>query len=305
MTNEPFGFLLHTIGLAPIVCAKGLADPDMLKTASDGTGPFILTHVVPGQTYTLKVRKDYKWGPDGASTNAPGTPATVVLRVITQETTAANLLLSGEVNMARVGGEDQERLVARGLRRFDVAGPPAGLRFNQRPGHPTADKRVRQALVQALDLNQVVKVSAGGHGAPATTLVQVEPKPCSGNTVAGQFPRHDAAAAESLLDQAGWIKGADGIRRSNGTPFTIDLHYLPTWTSFEKATVEYIAQEWRAIGVKVKLTADRPWQGLLRNRQLGRLHAARQRLPAQCMGALYVRTISTEGNQPGREQQGI
>jgi peptide/nickel transport system substrate-binding protein len=256
MKEEPFGFLLNTIGLAPIVCAKGLANPDMLKTASDGTGPFVLTDVVPGQTYTLKMREDYTWGPAGATTKEPGTPATVVIRVITQETTAANLLLAGEVNMARVGGEDQKRLIAQGLRKFDVAGPPAGLRFNQRPGHPTEDKRVRQALVHALDLNQVVKVSSGGHGAPATTLVQVAPKPCSGNTVAGQFPKHDVAAAETLLDQAGWAKGADGTRRNNGKPLTIGLHFIPTWTSYEKATVEYMAQQWRAIGVNVELTAE-------------------------------------------------
>jgi peptide/nickel transport system substrate-binding protein len=59
-----------------------------------------------------------------------------------------------------------------------------------------------------------------------------------------------------LLDQAGWAKGADGIRRNGGTPLTIDLHYIPTWFIFDKATVEFIAQEWKAIGVKVKLTAD-------------------------------------------------
>jgi peptide/nickel transport system substrate-binding protein len=256
MTKEPFGFLLNTIGLAPIVCSRGLANPEMLKTASNGTGPFVLTHVDGGQTYTLKVRGDYKWGPAGATTKAPGTPATVVLKVITQETTAANLLLAGEVNMARVGGEDQERLVARGLPRFNVAGPPAGLRFNQAAGHPTADKNIRQALVQALDLDQIVKVSTGGHGSAATTLVQVEPKPCAGNTVAGQFPGHDRATAESLLDQAGWIKGADGIRRNGGKPLSVDLHYIPTWSPFDKATVEFMAQEWQAIGVRVKLSAN-------------------------------------------------
>lgn len=256
MKKEPFGFLLNTIGLAPIVCAKGLAHPDTLKTTSAGTGPFVLTQVDRGQSYTLKVRKDYKWGPDGATANAPGTPATVVLKVITQETTAANLLLSGEVNMARVGGENQQRLVARGLHKFDVAGPPAGLRFNQRPGHPTADKRIRQALIQALDLSQVVKVSTGGHGSAATTLVQVEPKPCTGNTVAGQFPGHDVAAAGSLLDQAGWVKGADGIRQKGGKPLTIDLHFLPTWSTFDKATVEFMEQQWKSIGVHVKLTSE-------------------------------------------------
>jgi peptide/nickel transport system substrate-binding protein len=258
MDKEPFGFLLNTIGLAPIMCAKGLKNPTLLQKASDGTGPFVLTKVVPGQSYTFTVRRDYRWGPGGAATTAPGTPTEVGLRVVTNETTAANLLLSGEANMALVAGPDRARLDARGLKRLEVSATGTGLRFNQRDSRPAAEERVRRALVQALDLGEIVKVSTGGVGTAATGLVLTEPRACAGDTVTGLLPRYDVAGAESLLDAAGWTKGPGDVRAKNGKPLSIDLHYLPSVSIQSKPTAELIAEKWKTIGVTVKLTADTP-----------------------------------------------
>ena len=254
--TKPFGFLLNSIGLTPIVCANGLKNPKLLSSASDGTGPFVLSKVVAGQSFTFTVRKGYRWGPGGAATSVPGTPARVVLRTIPNETTAANLLLSGELNLAQVSGPDQQRLTAQGLKKLAIAGPGAWLWFNQIGGRPGADKRVRQALVQTLDLNQVIKVSTTGGGGASTGLVALEPKPCTGNTVAGLLPRLDVTAAATQLDDAGWGKGADGVRRKAGKPLTIDLHFFPGPSVLNKPTAEFLAQRWKTLGVKVKLTSD-------------------------------------------------
>jgi peptide/nickel transport system substrate-binding protein len=254
--KKPFGFLLNTVGQLPIVCAKGLKDRKLLASASYGTGPFVLTKVVPGQSFTFTVRRDYAWGPAGAKTTAPGTPAKVVMRVIPNETTRANLLMSGALNIAPVVGEDGARLEQQRLSHYNV--PLAGnwLWFNQIGGRATADKRVRQALVHALDLNEVIKVNTGGTGKAATGLITVEPRPCPGDTIAGRLPRHDVALAERLLDQAGWTKGADGVRRSGAKRLSLDLHYVPIQSDYNKSTAELLAQRWRAIGVDVKLTSN-------------------------------------------------
>ncbi len=254
--KQPFGFLLNMISQAPIMCAKGLKDPSLLKTASDGTGPFVLSSVVPGQSYTFTVRKGYAWGPGGAATNVPGTPAKVVLRIISNEATAANLLLSGELNFATISGDDRQRLDAQGLKRLKEQQSGAWLWLNHLGGRPTADIRVRQALVHALDLGQIVKVNSGGTGSAATGLIPLEPRPCTSDTVAGRLPGHDVGAAESLLDQAGWTRGADSTRSKHGKPMTLDLHYWPAGSPFNKPAAELVAQQWQAIGVKVKLSAD-------------------------------------------------
>ncbi len=254
--KQPFGFILRTVGLVPIVCGGGLKDPGSLKNSSKGTGPFVLTKVVPGQSYTFARRDGYRWGPGGASTSAPGTPKTLVMRVITNETTAANLMLSGQVNLARVISQDHQRLDARGLKKNSLPTSGAWLWFNHRSDRPTADKQVRQALVQALDLSQVIKVSTDGAGRASTGLVALDPKPCTGDSVAGQLPEHDVAAAEALLDKAGWVKGGDGIRRKGGRRLAIDLHFVATTAPANKTAAELIAAQWKAVGVATKLSSD-------------------------------------------------
>ncbi len=255
VTAQPFGFLLQTIGLLPIVCAKGMQNRAMLTSGASGTGPYVLTKVVPGQSYTFTVRRDYAWGPDGATTSAPGTPATIVVRIVENESTAANLLQSGELNLAKITGQDTQRLEARGLHRVDWPTSGAWLSFNQNRGRLTADQRVRKALVSALDLGEIVRVSTGGMGTAATSLLAVEPKGCTGDTVAGQLPARDTSAAESLLDQAGWTRGEDGLRHKAGTPLKVELAYLPTSSVYNKPTVELVAQRWKAIGVQATTRA--------------------------------------------------
>ncbi len=254
--KQPFGFLLHTVGQLPIVCAKGLKDPKLLASASDGTGPFVLSEVIPGQSYTFTVREGYTWGPGGASTAAPGTPSKVVMRVIPNETTRANLLLSGELSIAAVVGRDRTRLEAQGLPHYNVALPGNWLWFNQLGNRPAADRRVREALVTAINMDEIVKVNTGGNGGAATGLTSVEPKPCPGNTVANQIPGQNVDRAQSLLDQAGWTRGSDGVRNNGSRRLSLDLHFVPIQSNYNKATAELLAQRWRAVGVDVRLTSN-------------------------------------------------
>lgn len=255
--EQPFGFLLETVGVLPIVCAKGMQDRSLLEAGSDGTGPFVLTDVAAGQTFTFTRRDDYAWGPDGVGTDEPGTPKTVVVRVIPDETTAANLLLSGELNFAQITGDDHQRLDAEGLDK-DQGHSGVALWFNQRDGRVTQDEDVRRALAQALDLGELVPVATGGTGTAATGLVALDPNVCDGDTVSGQLPEFDVAAAEALLDEAGWVRGPDGVRAKDGTPLTIDLHAIPTTNRYDQPTAELVADRWEQLGVTVDLSLDGP-----------------------------------------------
>jgi peptide/nickel transport system substrate-binding protein len=255
--KHPFGFLLHTIGLLPIVCQKGMRNRTLLTDGSAGTGPYVLSNTVPGQTYTFTIREDYSWGPGGQTTKTPGLPAKILVRIVPNETTASNLLLSGNVNMARVTGEDQQRLIARGMKKVVEPLSGAWLWFDQRADHPTLDMRVRQALVSALDIPQIIKINTGGRGSRATGLVTRAPRICDADVVSGNLPQHNVAAAESLLDQAGWTKGADGVRSKNGKPLAVNVRYAPAFSSnYEEPTTELIAQQWKAIGVQVRQNSD-------------------------------------------------
>ncbi|MBM0230828.1 ABC transporter substrate-binding protein [Micromonospora sp. STR1_7] len=250
---SPDAFLDRNIGGLPIVCEKGMTNRDVLKRGSDGTGQFTLTEAVADDHYTLTRRKDYAWGPGDWKSDQPGLPDKVVLRIIANEATTANLMLSGEVNAARLSGPDGQRLRGDGYLKRDVLAPTGEILFHQKAGLPTADPAVRRALVQSLDLAQLRQVFTSGQGAAPTGLVAPSMTPCKGDTVTGTLPGFDKAAAGSALDAAGWTVGGDGVRVRGGTPLALTVAYSTSGTPGAQATAELLQQQWTAVGVKAVL----------------------------------------------------
>jgi peptide/nickel transport system substrate-binding protein len=137
--SSPSPFLLLGLSGLPMVCDTSLNDRDGLAAGTDGTGPYVLTEAVPNDHYTYELREDYAWGPGGATVDEEGIPAKVNVRVVSDGTTAANLLLSGEANAARRRPRDRrEPLPARGHRdrRRAVVQPRRGAP-DERPGRAT------------------------------------------------------------------------------------------------------------------------------------------------------------------------
>jgi peptide/nickel transport system substrate-binding protein len=234
---QAYGFLVPASGLVPIVCPGGLKDPKSLAHATDGTGPFVLDEVVADDHLTFTVRKGYRWGPSGATTDAPGVPGKVVFKIVKDESTAANLLLSGQLNAAYVTGPDRARLEGHGFQESTQPAGPQELWFNQRDGRPTADPAVRRAIVQALDLDQLTKVVTQGVGSRATSLTVLEPRPCRTETAGGALPAHDAEAAKAAL---------------GGKPLSLTLIY-PGGGGPTAAAMELAAEMLEPAGVKLKL----------------------------------------------------
>ena len=94
----PAPFVLNGLASLPMVCDAGMADRKSLDDSTAGTGPYVLTEAVPGDHYTYEIRDGYTWGPNGATTAEQGMPDTVVMKIVENESTTANLLASGEIN---------------------------------------------------------------------------------------------------------------------------------------------------------------------------------------------------------------
>jgi peptide/nickel transport system substrate-binding protein len=252
---RPYGFLVEAVATLPIVCPAGLADRELLARGSAGTGPFTVTEAVAGDHYTLVRREGYTWGPGGASTDAVGFPDRVVVRVVDNEATAANLLLTGEANAARITGVDQERLRVRGMFESATDRMTGQLWFNHKEGHPGSDPAVRRALTLALDLHELRMVMTSGLGSAPTAMAVLEPRGCTGDTVAGTLPTQDVEAARRALDEAGWTLGADGTRSREGTPLTLRLLYKSGLDDLS-AGMELLARRWQEnLGVVVESRA--------------------------------------------------
>jgi peptide/nickel transport system substrate-binding protein len=251
-TQSPYPFLLETLGNVPIVCAEGMKNPSMLTHTSDGTGPFVLTSS-DQTTYNYVVRKGYSWGPNGASTSAPGTPGKVVLNVVTNATTAANELLAGQLTATQILGQDGTRVTDAGFPRATAETQTAALYFTESAQQATSDKAVRQALAAAMNFDQLVKVQSLSSGEPATrsTALRVgSPLPCPGANAVTELPAYSLTTAAQLLDSAGWTTGPNGTREKDGKPLTLTIAYQ---TASESSLAQLLQSEWASLGAQVSL----------------------------------------------------
>lgn len=239
---SPAPFVLNGLASLPMVCKQGMKDRKSLAHSTDGTGPYQLTQAVPGDHYTYKIRKGYTWGPNGATTATTGMPDQVVMRIVENESTAANLLLSGGLNAATILGPDATRLQKAGLFAAKTTALIGEQWYNHGKGHATIDPAFRMALTQALDLGQLEKVLTSGKGTPATTLSTIQPVACPGDSISKALPSQDVQAAKAAAAKA--PKG------------TLTFLYDTSGGPAVAAAAELAVQEWKAAGINVKAQGD-------------------------------------------------
>jgi peptide/nickel transport system substrate-binding protein len=214
-----------------------------------GTGPFRFAEHRPGEYYRLVRSSDY-WN--------VGLPHLdeIVYRVLPDAGAKAAALETGDIHLTAFSAVplyELERLDAiDGLTVYTTG--YEGITYqlvleinHRRP--ELADVRVRRAMAMAIDPAFIVDTIFLGYGATAST----GPIP----RVAAEFYSEDKplvtfdpAAAEALLDEAGYPRRADGTR------FTLRLRPAP-WFEQTRATGDYVRQALQAVGIRVEIvTAD-------------------------------------------------
>jgi peptide/nickel transport system substrate-binding protein len=252
---EPYLFILPALEFLPIPCGATPVPPADLAAKASGTGPYTLTEVVPNDHYTLTRRDGYTWGPDGAGTDAEGLPKTIVMKIISNETTAANLLTTGELNASAISGPDRTRLTESGMTAKPYVSGGALFLFNENEGRITADPNVRKAIVMALERDKIAQVVTRGLDTKAATSISpASPQACPDAAAASAIPATNVEQAKQLLDQAGWVMGSSGVRQKGGKDLTLEAPYLSTYAGNQPAA-ELIAQQLQAVGIKLTLTA--------------------------------------------------
>ncbi len=112
-----------------------------------------------------------------------------------------------------------------------------------------ANKLFRQALSTAINRDEIVDLVWLGQGRPYQVVERPE-SPLFNGTMATQFAKFDSAAANAMLDQAGFAKkGDDGIRLGpDGKPIriTLDISVLrQPWID----SAQLIKRYWKDVGV--------------------------------------------------------
>ncbi|MFI8634219.1 ABC transporter substrate-binding protein [Microbacterium sp. NPDC077663] len=260
----PSSFLLKNLSGMPIVCGAGADDLSLTDDATFGSGMFELSQATPGQSYKFDLRPEYAWGPGDITAKDPGVPEAVELSVVPNESTAANLLLAGDVTIASIGGSDRDRLDSQSYFSVEYPNDPGLVFFNQVEGRATADLAVRKALSQALNLDDLGNIATGGRGEPLQTIVTGIPQTCSPETPISDFaPEFDADAAAAALDKAGWVEGSNGVREKDGVPLALNLLFPSNRGPGIPAAMEAIQTAWTELGVDVTLTGSDAYAGTL------------------------------------------
>jgi peptide/nickel transport system substrate-binding protein len=102
----------------------------------------------------------------------------------------------------------------------------------------------------AVDRDAIVKAFFFGHASPA--IGYVNPAALDGDAEHERMmPRYDPAAANKLLDEAGWVRGADGIRVKDGQRASFLLYGINSseWTRMSEA----IQADLRRIGLDLRI----------------------------------------------------
>ena len=114
-----------------------------------------------------------------------------------------------------------------------------------------SDLRVRQALVAAIDTQEIVDTVFTENYPVATSSLS---KTALGYKDESALLTFDPDASRDLLEDAGWIEGADGIREKDGQRLSLDV-YVAAPQPLSQQTLELASQQLATVGVELNVKA--------------------------------------------------
>jgi peptide/nickel transport system substrate-binding protein len=244
----------------------GIVSPTAAKKYGDqlgknpvGTGPYTFVKWDENADIVVAKNKDYNWAP--ATVENEGAPHidTITFKIVPEEATRIGSVQSKQVlaaetvppqNIAALKNDPNQQLL-----QANTVGLPYTLFFNLRKA-PWDDVKVRQAVQSAVDVESIVKTLYLGNYERAWSALSPGILGYDASLEGSINP--DINKANQLLDEQGWIKGADGIRAKDGKKLT--LHYVDGSPNREKRNdiAAIIQQQLKQVGiaVEVEITKD-------------------------------------------------
>jgi peptide/nickel transport system substrate-binding protein len=239
----------HVFG--PVFEAEGtLANADANQNPTVFSGPFMLTEWRRGESLTFAANPNYILGQPKIET--------LVIRVFPDPESGYAAMAAGQVDLQpNLGPTDGPRVLALSpdlkvtsyfggyieVLLFNLRGED-----NPRAGHPALqDIRVRQAIRLGIDRRAIITDLLAGAADPTDSIY-------AGNAMQDpgiEFVEYDPEAAKALLDEAGWVEGADGVREKDGV--RLELRYPTTTAAFRRDIQAVIQQQLALIGVSIVL----------------------------------------------------
>lgn len=244
------------------VIGSGLVSPATLDlpfnelgdaTKIIGSGAFVVESETLGQSLNLKARDDYNWAPKSFAHQGRAYLDAIQYIITPEDSVRIGALLAGQADFIRqIQAYDEPQVEAQGY--LIHSAPTRGVNNNAvfRPDNPlVADIRVRQALTAATNTDEIVKTLFSSHYPKATSVIA---STALGYVDLSAKLAYDPEKAKALLDEAGWVVGADGIREKDGVKLELSVYEsLPQPQS--RATFQLVSQQWAQVGVKLNVLA--------------------------------------------------
>ncbi|MDU0328717.1 MULTISPECIES: ABC transporter substrate-binding protein [Paenibacillus] len=244
----------------------GIVSPTAAKQYGDqlgqhpvGTGPYKFVKWEENAGIQVERNPDYQWAPE--LVDNPGAPYLdgVNFRIIPEEATRIGSVQSKQV-LAAETVPPQNAIALKNdaelqLLQANTVGLPYTLFFNL-DHTPWNELKARQAVQLAVDVDAIVKTLYLGTYERAWS--PLSPGIFGYDPSLENLIKPDLTKANQLLDELGWVKGADGIREKDGKKLT--LHYVDGTPNREKRNdiAVIIQQQLKQIGiaVEVEITKD-------------------------------------------------
>lgn len=252
--SEPYYPLLTELGVTrpfAMISPKAMKDGSTKDgvNAYIGTGPYMLTDFVTDEYAVFEANENY-WGEQPKIKK-------ITVKVIPDNQTRILALEKGEIDM--IFGKNMIDADAinqyTGNDKFTVSlSDPTSTRqiVLNTTRDVLADKEVRQALQHATNKQAISDGIFYGLEQPADTLFAKTVPYCD---IDLEPYAYDVELAQSMLDEAGWVVGADKIREKDGQKLNIDLLYNSDSVT-EKAIAEYLQSEYQKIGISLNIHGE-------------------------------------------------
>ena len=236
-TTVKVSFSAPTLSFIPTLAYHGsiLISPTTLAlpaaqqadlTKDIGSGPFVVEKVAEGDSVVLKKRDDYDWGPEAVGHQGAAYLDTITYKQVAEPTLRTASVESGQAQVAyNASPQDLEALKQEGLtvETPRYLGFVNGYALNTSVA-PFDDIKVRQAVQHGIDRDEILSTVYTPDWFAAESLFQSTVPEATDHTADFAYDPDKAAA---LLDEAGWTKGADGVRTKNGQTLSFTLYPNP------------------------------------------------------------------------------
>lgn len=220
--SQPYGPFLNVLAQSwlGLISPRQIHDhPAAIATEPIGSGPFVVERYVRQQSIKLVRRGDYDWSPDYLDHKGPAYLARVQIDIVPEALGRYTGLASGQYALLADAPPQNAAAIRADPRlifdsRIRTGIPYRAITFNlDKP--PFDDVRVRRALAIAVDRRGITRSVFFDENLATTDFLARTTRfydPAFSNML-----RFDRAAANRLLDQAGWkARDAQGYRTRGG-----------------------------------------------------------------------------------------